>query len=766
MNNGKITLTTLKTKLRKKEDIQISNNKVIDIKELVVTKNNGEEDKFSFKEIETMALSACDDNKDLCKILLEETSIKLYNRIKTSEIQEQLIKTAENLISRLQPQWEYIAAKLFLKKLYKETYNIDGYPLLDEFLKKGIKHKILDFEIFNSYSPAEIMELNAYMDSKRDFIFTIKGIKIFASKYILRTPGQKKKLELPQLSYMRVAMALHWKRSQQERMERVKRLYDLISKHHLTLATPIMLNAGTINMQLSSCVLNAVADDSISIMDVNKDLAIYSKFKGGTSLDIDEIRSSDTYIEGNQGISSGPVPFVKITEQIMKAWNQGCVSKNNYVKRIKTITKDKKEFSVQNFISYFGKKPIEKWAQFRNVSSWNEIQTKNEIEIQEEEILITELQINDYVKSFDLKKKDNHFNKVLDIIYPTVEKKDQMKITISFSNTTIITSKTHPMCVYDDIEGDWGYIPSENVKNGTLIKSEGRVYVVNDVDLNYSENSDFIDFTIERDNNYYVSNTKDEYFVIHNSKRPGSCAVYFSFWHYNFEELVVLKNNGGIEENRARGLKYAVKFNKFFIDRWFKNEDITLFNPKEVPLLLNTFGKEWDEAYLAYEKKTGIQKKKINARELWLMFIKERSETGNIYLFWIDNVNYQNMLGQMVKQSNLCLDGETTVKVLKNVSVDLLKNPLSGNVVEKDMKLKDVKVGDFVKCYDLDTDVVEYSEIRNFSLTSPSSEVYRISDEKGNSIVCTADHKIFTKNRGYVEASQLNSEDELLIDNH
>lgn len=811
---NEIKLNNLKSQLRKKESIALHNNKTILTKELEVTKANGTIERFNFSMIEQMALWACDDNKSLAKILLEETSIKLYNKMKTFEIQEQLVKTAENLISRLQPQWEYVAAKLYLVQLYKVVGN-GKYPLLEEYIKKGMRHKILHPDIFNSYTPEEITELNNYMKIDRDYLFTIKGLRIFAKKYHLRTPNTKKAIELPQITYMRVAMGLHWKKSGLERIERIKALYNLLSTHKITLATPILLNAGTVNNQLASCVLNKMNDDSISIMDVNKDLAIYSKFKGGTALDIDELRASDTYIEGNQGTSSGPVPFIKITEQIMKAWNQGCVSKSNVVKIIDTIEKDGVEYSLEDFIKLFGVEEINNYneddegivcqicgkkfdkqinnthlkkhdistKEYKNLygvlqsneriyeqskfmiskkenspfskdfyikKGFNEndsiVLAKNKIKTKT--IPIVEVKKGDYIKSFDIINEKSRFNKILDILEPVVKEENQIRFKFKNSSTSIITSKTHPMCFFNELEKKWEYKESQYIKLNDIVKTENKLLKVCLIDEKYCENeNNFIDFTVEKDNNYYVSNNEKDFVVIHNSTRPGACAIYFSYWHYNFEELIVLKNNGGIEENRARGLKYTIKLNELFIKRWMDNKDITLFNPKEVPLLLHTFGEEWDKAYENYEKTSGIMKKKINARDMWKQIIKERSETGNIYIFWIDNVNKQNMLNKMVTQSNLCIDGEAIVSTL------------SGN-----KKLKEIKIGDKVKSYNEVTNEITFETVLDSKMTMKNAHIVKIEDMKANkSLICTPEHSIYTKNRGYVQALYLKEDDELLI---
>ncbi len=500
MKNNQIELNKLKSKLKKKEDISINKDTTINSRELIVIKNDGREQIFDFSKIEKMILWSRNNDKNLTKMLIDATSIKLYNKMKTIEIQEQLIKTAESLISRLNPQWEYVAAKLYLVKLYKDSYNIGGYPHMKEYLNKAFRNRVLDKEIFDNYTPREIDELNNNLVAERDFLFTYKGLKSFADSYILKTSNTKKPIELPQLTYMRVAMSLHYKKTGRHRIERVLRTYNNISTFKYTLATPIMLNAGTFNFQLRSCVLNDMRDNSISIMDTNKNLAIYSKFKGGTSLNIDELRRSGSYINGNDGKSSGPVPFIKITETIMKAWNQG-------------------------------------------------------------------------------------------------------------------------------------------------------------------------------------------------GKRPGMCAIYFSCWHYNFEELIVLKSNGGTDENRARGLKYGVKINNVFLQRWIKNEEYTLFNPSETPKLLTTYGKEFEEAYLEYENTPGLLKKKLSARDMWEMVMKERSETGNIYLFNIDNVNMSNMLGVMVKQSNLCAEIVEYTKPSILLSEELY--------FDKDMKAKirkEYEAGEIALC--------------------------------------------------------------------
>jgi len=122
---------------------------------------------------------------------------------------------------------------------------------------------------------------------------------------------------------MRIAMALFYQEDKTHRLEYVKSFYYYLSQHFFTVSTPISMNSGTPNMQLSSCVLSKMDDDANSIMDTVHDIAIYSKNKGGNAIDISELRASGSYILGNNGFSSGPVPFLKILEATIKAFNQG-----------------------------------------------------------------------------------------------------------------------------------------------------------------------------------------------------------------------------------------------------------------------------------------------------------------------------------------------------------------------------------------------------------------------------------------------------------
>jgi ribonucleoside-diphosphate reductase alpha chain len=143
--------------------------------------------------------------------------------------------------------------------------------------------------------------------------------------------------------------------------------------------------------------------------------------------------------------------------------------------------------------------------------------------------------------------------------------------------------------------------------------------------------------------------------------RNASCTVTLPIWHYQFEDFIVLKNNQGTEENRVRQMDYSVVLNKMFWRRYKNDEQITLFDPHEVPDLYEAFYRDtklFEQLYLKYERRTDIKKKLLSADEVFKKgILKERTDTGRIYYLNIDNVINQGSFDcsiTPVYQSNLC----------------------------------------------------------------------------------------------------------------
>jgi len=140
-----------------------------------------------------------------------------------------------------------------------------------------------------------------------------------------------------------------------------------------------------------------------------------------------------------------------------------------------------------------------------------------------------------------------------------------------------------------------------------------------------------------------------------NGIRGGSATVHFPIWHQEIEDILVLKNNKGTEDNRVRKLDYSIQISKLFYERFIQDGEITLFSPHDVPGLYDSFGlPEFDSLYVQYEKDPSIAKKTIKAQELILSLLKERAETGRVYIMNIDHCNSHSSFKDKVNMSNLC----------------------------------------------------------------------------------------------------------------
>jgi len=174
-----------------------------------------------------------------------------------------------------------------------------------------------------------------------------------------------------------------------------------------------------------------------------------------------------------------------------------------------------------------------------------------------------------------------------------------------------------------------------------------------------------------------------------NGIRGGSATVHFPIWHQEIEDIIVLKNNKGTEDNRVRKLDYSIQISKLFYERFIKNENISLFSPHDVPGLYDAFGTpEFDDLYRKYESDGSIPKRSIGGQELILALLKERAETGRMYIMNIDHCNSHSSFKDKVNMSNLCQEitlptdplqhidgeGEIALCILSAINVGKLKN--------------------------------------------------------------------------------------------
>jgi ribonucleoside-diphosphate reductase alpha chain len=259
----------------------------------------------------------------MTNLLLRDTTVKLKGKVKIEVMYDALIETAISKISQIQPQWQYVASKLYTSKLYAEAYGIKNkrYPHFSEIIKKGVAAKIYSKEVFENYSEEEIDKINSFIESERDFALPYHALKQFDEKYCKKY-SKTKKLELPQMTYIRVAMGLAFNLTNPTenngltRVQIIKKLYNILSMKQATLATPIMLNAGTPLNSYASCILNTIGNDTWDIANKLATTMLYTKGAGGLAFDVSHIQAKGSLTRNNIR-ASGIVPYIKTIEEAM-----------------------------------------------------------------------------------------------------------------------------------------------------------------------------------------------------------------------------------------------------------------------------------------------------------------------------------------------------------------------------------------------------------------------------------------------------------------
>jgi ribonucleoside-diphosphate reductase alpha chain len=276
------------------------------------------------------------------------------------------------------------------------------------------------------------------------------------------------------------------------------------------------------------------------------------------------------------------------------------------------------------------------------------------IEIKTKKIKIKDAVVGTYVRSFNIEQDRDQYCEILYVHDPIVTLDNQVKIDTE-SGASLITSKKHPI-MYMSPTG-WNYKPTSELQVGETCNSLGGGTTVTELS-SPNTNTRFKDLTVDVNNNFYAGIDPDKMIVAHNS-----ATVNIPIWHYQFDDFIVLKNNQGTEENRVRHLDYCVALSALFWRRFKQNGVITFFDPNEVPDLYEAFYSDielFEELYVKYENTSGLRTKTVSAVTVfkdWLL--KERSDTGRIYLLYIDNVINHTPFDSKthpIYQTNLCAE--------------------------------------------------------------------------------------------------------------
>jgi len=434
--------------------------------QMMIKKRSGEFEKFNIEKINKVINWAIDGISDVSLSEVEiNAKLNITENITTHDIHQVIIDSAANLISLEKPNYQYVASRLLNYQLRKDVWGGKHAPRLIDVIHAGIKKKVYDDIILEKYSEDELNKIGEFIDHDRDLTFTYAGIKQLCDKYLIKNRVTGTIFETPQFAYALIAAYAFINYPKDTRLEYVHRFYNATSKHKINLPTPIMAGLRTTSKSYASCCLIGVDDNKESITASGTAVSIATASRCGIGIDVSKIRAIGSPVNNGEVVHTGLIPFLKIFEASVKAWQQ-------------------------------------------------------------------------------------------------------------------------------------------------------------------------------------------------NGLRGGSATTNIQWWHYEINDVVVLKNNAGTDDNRVRKLDYTVGMSKLFYDRVIKNEDVTLFSPHEVPHLYEAWGtSRFNKVYEECEVDRKIKiKKKISARKLFSLIVKERVETGRIYILNVDTANEHSSWLDRVTMSNLCTE--------------------------------------------------------------------------------------------------------------
>ena len=466
----------------------------------MIVKRDGTKEHLNIDKIHKVVEHACLDLAGVSSSQIEmNANIQFYDGMSTNEIQEVLVRSANDLISLDVPNYQYAAARLLSYSVNKMVFGEYNAITLQQNIERNISRNVYDAEILEKYTEAEIATLDSYIRHKRDENFTYAGLRQVVDKYLCQDRSSGEIFESPQFMYMMIAATLFSNYPAETRMHYVRRYYDATSLFKVNIPTPVMAGVRTPVRQFASCVLVDADDTLDSIFASDMSIGRYTAQRAGIGINAGRIRGVNSRIRGGEVAHTGIVPFLKKFEATVRCCTQ-------------------------------------------------------------------------------------------------------------------------------------------------------------------------------------------------NGVRGGSATTHFPFWHQEIEDILVLKNNKGTEDNRVRKLDYSIQLNKTMYERLLSGGDITLFSPHDVPGLYEAYFGDADkfkELYEKFERSTKIKKKTISAMDLFSALIKERAETGRIYIMNVDHCNTHSSFLDTVYMSNLCQeitlptkplthiddpDGEIALCILSAINVGIIRN--------------------------------------------------------------------------------------------
>ncbi|WP_274883049.1 class 1a ribonucleoside-diphosphate reductase subunit alpha [Vibrio harveyi] len=294
--------------------------------QLTVTKRDGRKETIDLEKIHRVITWAAEglNNVSVSQVELR-AHIQFYDGITTTDIHETIIKSAADLISEETPDYQYLAARLAVFHLRKKAYGQYEPPTLYNHVARLVDMGKYDQHILEDYTKAELDELDAYIDHKRDLDFSYAAVKQLEGKYFVQNRVSGEIYESAQFLYILVSACLFANYPKETRLDYIKRFYDATSTFKISLPTPIMSGVRTPTRQFSSCVLIECGDSLDSINATASSIVRYVSQRAGIGINAGRIRALGSEIRGGEAFHTGCIPFYKYFQTAVKCCSQGGV---------------------------------------------------------------------------------------------------------------------------------------------------------------------------------------------------------------------------------------------------------------------------------------------------------------------------------------------------------------------------------------------------------------------------------------------------------
>ena len=294
--------------------------------DIKVRKRNGSIEGLNLEKVHKMTEEACEGlGSGVSASQIEMNSgLQFFDGIQTKDIQEILVRSASDLISIEQPNYQFAAARLLLFGLKKQVFGstwVKSHPPILDHAKECVERGIYDGEIIDKYSEEEWDKINSWIDHSRDLLFTYAGLRQIVDKYLVQDRSTGEVYETPQYMYMMIAATL-FRNYGDNRLDYVRRYYESISKHKINIPTPVMAGGRTPIRQFASCVLVDADDTLDSIFSSDMAIGKYVAQRAGIGINAGRIRGINSKIRGGEVQHTGVVPFLKKFESTVRCCTQ------------------------------------------------------------------------------------------------------------------------------------------------------------------------------------------------------------------------------------------------------------------------------------------------------------------------------------------------------------------------------------------------------------------------------------------------------------